>query len=150
MKYGTQLLEQLQLELKQNAQIARDRETRISNCDVEWSDCFLSIAANQVSADVLRAKIQILKQGGTSSFPALLDSEGKVIERAKLISGRFGPVWLLDGVFYGSKKMKAAGITEGEQQLPAWAKIGATSRTNWFVEIFPSDVNYATGQKVRP
>lgn len=145
--FGPALLTKLNNELESSRKQEQDREARISNCDVEWTDCFLSIAANRISQDVTRAKIQILNDSGVHEFPALVDKHGND-SGAKLIKTRFGYAWNLNGTFLGKRAYRALGLDEGLVAKPAWCKIGATSRTNWFVEFFPTPdgFNFWTGQ----
>lgn len=145
--FGPDLVAKLNAELAESRKQEQDRETRISQCEVEWTDCFLSIAANQIGQDVTMAKLQILKDGGYHDFNALVDEAGND-SGATWCQTRFGGAWKLDGKFLGKKAYHALGLHEGSIAKPAWCKIGATSRTCWFVHFFPTPdkFNYWTGQ----
>lgn len=144
--FGPALVTKLTNELAAQHRQETEREARISQCEVEWTDCFLSIAANQATQKLINAKLQILKDRGVHEFIALVDQNGRDTG-AKRVRTRFGGAWNLNGQFLGKRAYRAMGFDEQYIAKPAWCKIGATSRTDWFVEYFPTPdgFNYWTG-----
>lgn len=120
--------DQLRAEAAQHEQDAHDSFDR---CD---TDGFLSQWASGQMAGLKRMQATIAERGGTYTFPALFDLDGNIVA-AKLIDGRYGPVWgvLADDDPSGrvvewvtafpvrESTMRRKGYYEGEVDAPAYA-----------------------------
>ena len=97
-------LAELKAQQRANAEAAQARADRINSCEVEASDCFLSMWANDAMSSKLRLEIELLEVwGGKPEFPGLFDLDGNRVA-AKLIDGRYGQCWAIcdeDGKFTG-------------------------------------------------
>lgn len=139
---GQNLLNSLKSELEAKRQQEQDRNNRILDCQVEDTDCFRSIHANQIGQRVTEAKIEILENGGVSTFPRLADLEGNELP-AKLVNGRYGMCWRLEnGTFVGwssDKTLQKKGYQVIHVERPAWVAYGENSAI-----IFEIQENKAT------
>jgi len=102
------------------------------------TDGFLSQWAHGLEGRRLHAQASIEENGGMSAFPALLEGEREV--NAKIIDGKFGPVWLLadsEEARFGrrfipvgerSRVQRELGLHEGEVDAPAKAVIRGGGR----------------------
>jgi hypothetical protein len=90
-------LEQAAAAGRRARQDTAEREERIANCEMEWTDGFLSTWAEGLTAAKGANAEAILENGGKWGFwrCELIDAEtGERIE-AKLIDGAYGECWLL-------------------------------------------------------
>lgn len=155
-KFGKELLEKLRRQLELTDKEKDEREERISNCEVDPSDCFLSEWANDMTRRELIAKIEILENKGLSKFDVLCDLNGNVLAN-KLIRTRFGRAYKLDSGQWVSanlkkKTLKARGLKIAKRKMPAWAVLKSEGRGlsgHCWVEVFQSHTNYWTGEKVK-
>jgi hypothetical protein len=77
---------ELRAEAARHDQAAADSFER---CD---TDGFMSQWASGLTASKLRLEASIQEKGGKHEFPALFDLDGELVA-AKLIDGKYGPVW---------------------------------------------------------
>lgn len=70
---------------------ARAATESFERCD---TDGFLSQWASGLTADLHRTMARIADAGGTSTFPALFDTDGNLVA-AKLVDTRYGRSWML-------------------------------------------------------
>jgi hypothetical protein len=142
-RHGVELRNDLLAAIERRKEQEAERNRRIDNCEVEWTDCFLSINACDLMMRVDKLKIEILDRGGLWPFPALLNPDG-TDSGAFQMRTRYGWVWNLNGSFLGSKKkIKAANLTEAMIDKPAWA-----TQNGHAPFAFPSNFNYWTGEDV--
>lgn len=162
MKYGQELLEILEQE--RAALKARNdaRYERVVNGDMELDDCFVSTWAGDLNQRLLEAKIEILQNGGVAEFTELLYLDGTPTG-ARLLNTRYGTKYLVkhaDGTeewvdpHVKEKTLARKGYKLGVVTRPAWAKIaggghGLAGMASCYIKIFPSRVNYWTGEEVR-
>lgn len=102
----------------------RDREARIANHEMEFSDGFLSSWADGLSQQKAAIARELLANGGRCFFARyeLVGCEsGKVLD-AKIVDGQFGRVWLNSSI-EGSKFITAHTARRGTQE-----KKGAVER----------------------
>lgn len=97
MLYGQSLIAKLQAEIEHTRQIMSERQDRIANHETDYDDCFLSINSNQSHINLNQLKIRIIQDGGTMPFEVLYKDGVKT--NARIISGKYGDVWLVDGQF---------------------------------------------------
>lgn len=150
------LLEKLKGQLESTKENQRQREERIVNAEMEFSDGFVSTWANGQMDSLLNTKIAILENGGVWGFSCLCDLEGNKIPNSKKCHGKFGTVyrvekedgsveWVNPNVKENTLRKK--GYTIGTEQLPAWAKLegsgtGLAGALTVHTVIYPSKKNY--------
>lgn len=149
------LLETLEKQLNGNRQSAANREERIANAEVEWTDCSTSIWANSKMEDLLQTKIEILKNGGLAEFKELQFIDGTPTN-AKLVETQWGYKYL---VIHSNrhrefvdpnvkpKTLEKKGYKIAMVLKPAWAKLagggkGWSGMNNVGTQIYESNVNY--------
>jgi hypothetical protein len=151
-------IESIKAQIARNHEIAAERDRRIADCEVEASDCALSMRANdsRVAQDEMR--IKILEQGGYDLFPVVLDSDDNVVATSMVrcngyMGGKVskwvfdtptGTVWLSDTVDHSdkgvdggfSKRSKAhkMGYKRVMRYMPAGTDINGS---NWFPYSYP-------------
>jgi len=138
-------IEKLKASIESCEKEAERREERIRNCEVEATDCCLSIAANDANQSLARRKIQILECGGYALMTVVRNRETGEIVAERASHGEYGSYWRIDGVCYGAfascpkrTKLWKAGYEEVERWLPAWADFGKGGWLGHFpIENFP-------------
>ena len=133
------------------AEAAHSAAESFERCD---TDGCLSQWADRITATLKNTQADLLDAGGVAEFPGLFEGERRV--EAKLIEGKFGPVWLVLGqqdedrfgrfVPYGrrSRKQKTLGLHEAKETASAAAKIAGEGRglagaANCRVTVFRTD-----------
>lgn len=143
MNYGQALLDELTKDKTALVNSANEREARIAAAEVEATDCYLSIWANQVTQQITDLKVAILKNGGMWGFNALADLDGNIVS-TRLIQTKFGFAYNVNGTWINAalteKHIKAKGYQYTTVQRPAWVSKGG--------HVFESDTNYWTGETV--
>ena len=160
MIYGKELIEKLRKELNVNTEANNRRLEQ----GLELSETFVSNAVNSLMDRLINAKLYILSNKGLGNVEALYDLEGNRVD-AKMVRGRFGMVWLFSDKAqqkYGIKFLSAdlqektyarKGFVVKMEQVPVWATLkssgkGISGIATTQVVVFPSNVNYYTGEKV--
>ena len=137
----------------------REAQESFARCD---TDGFASQYASGISARLADAKARLADQGWEDEFPCLVDEDDRRID-AKLIDGKYGPVWLLsdaEEATFGrrfvpaerrrgkrtSRVQKALGIRESTEMAPANACLdcppgakGFSGMTSVYVRVFRTD-----------
>lgn len=156
---NTELIEQLQNEIKHHTNIMEDRHRRIAEGLTDMDDCFLSNKMNALNIQLAMAKIKILENGGTREFDVLKDIETGDIVSKRYVDGRYGPCHLIEdeyvskfGRFVGIAKREATytkkGLKRDRAELPCWATIKANGSGVYgaymsSVVIYKTEKNYA-------
>jgi len=152
-------IQRLQNRIDHTRSLMDDRRKRIADGLTDWDDCFISERSNSQNIDLLKTKIQILKNGGTSTFDVLVDIETNEVVSKKIIDAKYGQCWVIDfeyqgkfGKFVGMAKRESTytkkGLKQESRELPAWACYksngsGMMGAYSAYIHIFPCDVNYA-------
>lgn len=158
MKYGMELVEQLEREIARNQKAISDRIDRIMDGSTDWDDCFISQRCEERGIDNNREKIQLIKDGGCAWFEEYATLDG-VLVNARWCNTKFGSslraempdgsiVWTTAGTAKGLAKK---GLKKVRCLRPAWYAFGSSNSGMLGVytgsyRLFPSDVNYATGE----
>lgn len=158
MKYGAELIAQLEEEIRATERAQANRRERINNWETDEDDCFISMRVDSRSIGVNRDKIALIKKGGCEWFVEYATLDGHLIN-AHWCNTRFGTslraempngevVWTRANTQSGLAKK---GIKKVLCLRPAWFCFRASGSgmlgvyTGSYV-LFPSDVNYATGE----
>ena len=158
MKYGTELVKELKEEIARMRHSIEERNERIFNCEVDYDDCFISIRCEQRGIRNNQDKIDLIENGGTAWFREYTTLDGKLVN-ARWCNTKYGSslrAEMPDGSVVWTtaltqKGLAKKGLKAVECRRPAWFKFKGGSGmygvyTGNYV-LFPSDVNYATGEK---
>lgn len=165
MKTGQELIESLQSSIENQKTIMSNRQDRINKGLTDMDDCFLSERLDNTGISLDQAKIGILENKGLSSFYCLRDIETNEVVSTRIVNGKYGQCHLIKdefvgkfGRFVGRVKKESTyackGLKESQYEAPAWACLKAGSGGgmcgvyNSYVQIFPSNINYWTGEGV--
>lgn len=157
MKYGMELVAELEREIALMQEARRDRAERIDNGLTDMDDCFLSERCEERGVANNREKITLIKNGGCAWFVEYATLEGDLVE-ARWVSTKYGTslvakmpngetVWTTATTAKGLAKK---GLKRVECKRPAWYTFkGANGLLGVYsgsYVLFPSNVNYATGE----
>lgn len=148
MKYGQDLIKDLEKDIETIKAIQSDRAQRIAAGETDVDDCFISMRHDEQSVSVCREKIRLLEKGGCEWFVEYATLDGTLVD-AKWCNTRFGGklrvkrpngevIWTTASTAKGLAKV---GLKRVECLRPAWFAFKGSS-----FQIFPSDTNYATGE----
>jgi len=162
VKYGQELLDALERELQQTRAQNNERRNRVFDGEVELNDCFVSGWSGDLSQRLVQEKIEILKAGGVAEFEELCFIDGTPAN-AKPVNTRYGFKYLVDkedgsqdwvDPYVKEKTLARKGYKIAFVPKPAWAAIkssgtgrGLAGAMNCYVNVFPSDRNYWTGEE---
>lgn len=93
MSYEIRTREYHEAELARIQESAANRERRIAEAEVEWSDCFVSIQANNDMQRYHKMAIYVIDAGMKAMKPVLM--EGDRIVNASMREGDHGDYWML-------------------------------------------------------
>ena len=158
MKYGTELIKDLESEIRLSKAAIADRLDRIDAGLTDLDDCFISQRCEERGIRNCKDKIQLIKDGGCAWFREYATLDGLLV-RAKWCNTRYGSsmrVEMPDGSVVWTTSTTAKGLAKRglkavECKRPAWyAFRGCGGMLGVFsgeYVLFPSDVNYATGEE---
>lgn len=158
MRYGQELIEALEKDIELTQKSIANRFERVNEGITDWDDCFVSHRCDERSLNLNRDKIDLIKDGGCAWFPEYATLDGQPVE-ARWCNTRFGTslravmpngevVWTTATTAKGLAKK---GLKAVECKRPAWfafhsANSGMLGVYTGSYVLFPSDVNYATGE----
>lgn len=158
MKYGKELIAELEEDIAFLQKTMTERYDRIENGFTDMDDCFVSQRCEERGVANSRAKIELLKNGGCSWFREYATLDGQLVN-ARWCNTKFGyslRAEMPDGKVVWTtattqKGLARKGLKAVECKRPAWftfrsggsGMLGVYS--GQYVE-FPSDINYATGE----
>lgn len=158
MKYGAELIRELEDEISLLKRSIANRAERIEAGWTDMDDCFISERCESRGISNAEAKIELIRDGGCAWFPEYATLDGQLVDarwcetkygtslRVKMPDGRV--VWTTACTDKGLAKK---GLKRVECLRPAWYCFRSSSRGMLGVYsgsyvLFPSDVNYATGE----
>ena len=158
MKYGIELVKQLESEIARMQDAMRNRAERIDRDETDIDDCFVSERVESRTISVNRDKIALINDGGCAWFAEYATLDGKLVN-ARWCNTKFGyslraempdgsVVWTTADTAKGLAKR---GLKRVECKRPAWYAFKSSASgmlgvySGQYV-LFPSDVNYATGE----
>lgn len=159
MKYGKELVEQLEQEIKRMQESINSRYDRIDAGLTDMDDCFISQKCEDRGISNNREKINLINNGGCLWFTEYATLDNKLINarwcktqygyslRAEMPDGRV--IWTTANTQKGLAKK---GLKKVECKRPAWYKFSSGGLSGMLGVYagsyvpFPSDVNYATGE----
>lgn len=160
MLYGVELIKSLENEKALIRENQRNREKRIANWETDEDDCFISIRCDDRNSHLIDDKIQLIQDGGCHWFVEYQSTSGVHEKKHNWFENKFGGwslrVELMDGtVVYTSadteKGLAKKGLKKVLALRPAWYAFHSSQRGMMGVYsgeyvLFPSSVNYATGE----
>lgn len=158
MKYGNELIRELEEEIELLKEADANRWQRINDGLTDIDDCFLSMKCEERGISNNKQKIDLIKDGGCAWFLEYATLDGTLVNahwcnttygnslRVEMPDGRV--VWTTANTAKGLAKK---GLKKVECKRPAWYKFSSGSRGLCGVfggsyVLFPSAVNYATGE----
>lgn len=158
MKYGNELIKSLEKEIETLQKNLSDRIDRINDGLTDFDDCFMSDRCEQRGIQTNKEKIALIKDGGCAWFLEYSTLENELV-KAKWCNTQYGSslrVEMPDGKIVWTRALTDKGLAKkGLKRVlckrPAWFKFSSGNSgmlgvyTGEYV-LFPSDVNYATGE----
>lgn len=157
MKYGEELIRELEQDIALVQKASAERWERINEGLTDIDDCFMSMRCEDRGIAINRDKIDLIKDGGCAWFTEYATLDGKLVDahwcdtkfgrslRAKMPDGSV--VWTTATTAKGLAKK---GLKRVECKRPAWFKFsscgGMFGVYSGSYVLFPSSVNYATGE----
>ena len=159
MLYGQDLINQLQKIIETTKTAMTDRQKRIANWETDEDDCFISMRVDERGLSLANAKIELIKDGGCAWFEEYATLDGQLVN-AHWCNTKFGyslRVEMPDGQVVWTtsctkKGLAKRGLKKVECRRPAWYCFsspysGMLGVYNGSYNLFPSDWNYATGER---
>lgn len=158
MKYGQELIQELEREIEVLQKSISRRWDRINEGMTDIDDCFISERCESRGIDTAKRKIALINDGGCAWFHEYATLDGELVE-ARWCRTQYGSslrVEMPDGKVVWTTARTAKGLAKkGIKRVmckrPAWFKFSSGHSgmlgvyTGDYV-LFPSDVNYATGE----
>lgn len=159
MKYGKELIADLEREIELLKESDRNRWERINNGLTDIDDCFMSMKCEERGISNNRQKIDLINDGGCAWFTEYATLDGQLVDahwcktqygyslRAKMPNGSV--VWT---TAHTDKGLAKKGLKKVECKRPAWYKFssgglgGMLGAYAGSYVLVPSNFNYATGE----
>ncbi len=158
MTYGTELIRQLEAQIELMRKNMQERYERISDWQTDIDDCFISQRCEDRGISVCQDKISLIRDGGYAWFPEYATLDGQIVN-ARWCDTRYGcklRAEMPDGSVVWTTADTAAGLArKGLKKVlckrPAWfafrsSESGMLGVYSGDYVLFPSSVNYATGE----
>ena len=159
MLYGEELVKKLEDSISRNQAAMADRWERINKGWTDMDDCFMSQRCEERGVSNDREKIDLIKNGGCAWFTEYATLDGKLVN-AHWCNTQFGSslrAVMPDGDVVWTTARTAKGLARKGLKMvrclrPAWFKFHSNASGMMGVYsgeyvLFPSDVNYATGER---
>lgn len=158
MLYGKDLIEKLEGEIESMKNAISNRIDRINDGWTDWDDCFISQRCEERGIANNKEKIKLIEDGGCAWFREYATLDGELVDAGK-VKTKYG--WKLRAVMpsgevvwtsaHTAKGLANKGIKQVLCLRPAWYKFssghsGMLGVYTGDYRLFPSDVNYATGE----
>lgn len=161
MKYGAELIKQLESDIYSYEKAIAERNVRIANCETDEDDCFISARCDDRGIAVAKDKIRLIQNGGCMWFTEYATLDGTLVNahwcntkygsslRAEMPNGDV--VWT---TAMTQKGLAKKGLKRVRCLRPAWFRFSSNASGMMGVFSgsyvpFPSDVNYSTGEPAK-
>lgn len=157
-KYGHELIESLRRDIETTQKAMENRAQRIEEGYTDVDDCFISMRCDERNLNLCKDKINLLEDGGVAWFVEYATLDNALVN-AYWCNTRYGSklrAVLPDGsVVWTSASTKKGLAKKGLKMVqclrPAWYTFksshgGMLGVYTGSYQLFPSDVNYATGE----
>ena len=159
MRYGAELVKDLNDEIEILRESINNRYERIEKGWTDMDDCFVSQKFEVRGIDLAKQKIELIKDGGCSWFTEYATLDGQLV-KAYWCNTKYGKslrAVMPDGKVVWTTAMTEKGLAKKGLKMvsclrPAWfcfrsAGSGMFGAYAGEYVLFPSDVNYATGEE---
>ena len=159
MKYGEELIKELEAGIARDREAIRNRIDRINEGLTDMDDCFISQRCDERGISLAMDKISLLKRGGCEWFVEYATLDGVLVHSFEFENkyGRYTKGFKMpDGTTVFTSADTAKGLAKkGIKRVlclrPAWfcfrsSQGGMLGVYTGSYVTFPSDVNYATGE----
>lgn len=159
MRYGQELIKDLEESIRLNREAISDRMAKISEGRTDWEDCFISQRCEERGIRNDQDKIDLIKRGGCEWFVEYATLSGELVD-ARWCNTKYGSklrVEMPDGSVIWTNSLTIKGLAKrGLKKVlclrPAWYTFrsscsGMAGVYSGDYVLFPSDVNYATGEE---
>lgn len=127
----------------------RNRAERIANCEVDDTDCFMSIASDRAALELYEKQLEILNDGGYAWFTEYATLDGQLVD-ARWVETRYGAKLVADmpngetvwTTATTDKGLAKRGLRKVRVKRAAWADFGSPWAT-----VYASKYNRATGKE---
>jgi hypothetical protein len=124
----------------------QDREARIAACEVEASDCWMSMWANDATRGKLTAQIKLAEQNYEVEFWVLCTLDGKMA-KGREVMGTWGWRWNMEGKwmnsYHGPGYMTPRQMANLEKKGYKWVKMKLTAHLVEHYGNIGSPVHYS-------
>ena len=158
MRFGAELVKDLQNEMQRYRDNMENRDARISNGLTDIDDCFISQRNEERSLNLCKDKIDLINDGGCAWFTEYATTDGVLVE-AHWCNTKYGSklrVTMPDESIVWTSATTKNGLTKiGLKKVlckrPAWFAFHSSQGgmlgvyTGQYI-TFASDFNYATGE----
>jgi len=158
MKYGQELVKDLEEEITLMRNAISDRYDRIDAGMTDMDDCFVSQRCEERGIHNNEDKIRLINDGGCAWFTEYATLDGRLVD-ARWCNTRYGSrlrVVMPDGEVIWTDATTQRGLAKRGLKMveclrPAWftfrsSASGMLGVYSGSYVLFPSDVNYATGE----
>jgi hypothetical protein len=158
MRYGAELVKDLNNEIQAMRKSIEERYNRIDAGFTDMDDCFVSQRVEERSIRVAQDKIDLIEAGGCAWFTEYATLDGQMV-KAHWCNTKFGTslrAEMPDGSVVWTTAMTQKGLAKKGLKMvkclrPAWyafhsSQSGMMGVYSGDYVLFPSDVNYATGE----
>lgn len=153
--YGEELKKSIIKQRQRLIDAMNRREERISNCETDYDDCFISIHIEQDGIRACNMQIKILDGDGMMDYNTVVDENGNEV-RVHFFTNKWGKESVVgNGVFASSFKalLKKTGWVEKTIRVPAWTKFctngsGMSGVMSGSTEVVRWHTNMKTGEYV--
>ena len=129
----------------------RSRAERIANCEVEDTDCYMSIMSDRAALDVYERQLEILEDGGYAWFDEYATLDGELVD-ARWVETRYGVKLVADmpngetvwTTATTDKGLAKRGLRKVRVKRAAWADFGGGQ----WAKVYAAKWNRATGEEV--
>lgn len=158
MLYGEELIKDLEKKIEVTKDAMADRAQRINDGWTDEDDCFISMRCDERGLQLYKDKIDLIKNGGESWFTEYATLDGQLVDAhwCKTQYGTSLRVVMPNGQVVWTTATTKKGLAKRGLKMvrckrPAWFKFHSSNGgmlgvyTGSYI-LFPSDVNYATGE----
>lgn len=159
MKYGQELVKELEDGIILMRKAISERYDRINAGWTDMDDCFVSQRCEERGISNNREKIELLRSGGCAWFREYATLDGTLVD-ARWCKTQYGSALrakMPDGSVVWTTALTAKGLAKKGLKMveclrPAWYKFhsscgGMLGVYSGEYVLFPSDINYATGER---
>ena len=157
--YGEELIKKLENDISRYREAIDERFERVNEGLTDWDDCFMSQRCEERGISNNEEKIRLIRNGGCAWFREYATLDGTLVN-ARWCKTQYGSslrAVMPDGSVVWTTALTAKGLARKGLKMveclrPAWFKFhsscgGMLGVYSGEYVLFPSDINYATGER---